>query len=75
MQLILHMMSATSQLNLQVTVTMNPFTVVIDSVTYGSKLTNPPVPSRPFDLLITCGLDNFQVATSYLIFNEAAEGL
>ena len=61
MQLILRMMSSTTPLNLQVTVSMNPYAVVIDSVTYGAKLTNPPGASRPFDLLITCGMDNFQV--------------
>ena len=55
------MMSSTTPMNLQVTVSMNPFAVVIDSVTYGAKLTNPPVASRPFDLLITCGVDNFMV--------------
>ena len=55
------MMSSTTPLNLQVTVSMSPFAVVIDSVTYGAKLTNPPVAFRPFDLLITCGMDNFQV--------------
>ena len=55
------MMSSTTPLSLQVTVSMNPFAVVIDSVTYGAKLTNLLVAFRPFNLLITCGMDNFQV--------------
>lgn len=57
----LFMSSGGNSLNLQLTVTMYPFKVVIDDVSYGAKMVNPPVGLRPFDLLITCGVDNFMV--------------
>lgn len=55
------MMSSANTLTLSINVKMNPFKVVIDTVTYGANMANPPVANGPFDLLITCGPDNFKV--------------
>ena len=57
----LYMQSSGTEQVLQITMTMYPFKLVIDGVSYGSTMVNPPVGLRPFDLLITCGVDNFRV--------------
>ena len=59
--LTLYLTSSLNPSNLVMTVSASPFNITIGTKIYGTSMTSTPSAVNPFDLLVTCGGDNFKV--------------